>query len=193
MQPLKKHIQFFEERCDSQLEVLVGSAVCLYYAVAAFREGLSADDAMVVHADHIHFNEPFFFSPTSNGCSVGFLTCQETVNGNSWDFACFYGNNNGDLFDRQKSICKSVIDIDGYGIHRHQRQWDEHKLDSCEMRAHRLPEERFSNVNEMAFYILYTSFWDCQCSAEMEPPNAPCWYHDDLILRGLHNSRAVIR
>ena len=173
-------ISRLEKQCDSQLEVLFAINLISQFHWPRFPhlEITSCDD-------YIYLPEPFGTSPTQAGASVAYLTCQEKHNGLTWDFAIRTGTNNGATFSQCKSLM--LIDVDGYGVHKHQRQRDERKLESATVKAIRLPEERFKNTKDIALAALFASVWHCY--HEKDEDRKACSICSDLMLRPIfsHN------
>ena len=176
-----QQVAWLEQRCDSRLEVFTGLALLGIFENCAKEEQLKS--GIELYEDHILLPEPHCVSPTGCGSTVAFLTCQFQ----KWDFCIHTGSDNGDSFkDGKPSL---LIDVDGYGVHRSQRGWDEEKLTRARTPAMRLPEERFKDQWQMAWCIAWAGLFCCGC---LDPaiPEDDCEYCNDIRNRAIfsHNN-----
>ena len=172
---LDKQVKWLEERCDSKLEVL--TALALLGVFESCARGNGRPGHIDVRSDHIYLMEPFSASPTWNGVSVAFLTCQFQM----WDFCIHTAHNNGAEFADSKPAL--LIDIDGYGIHRNRRLADERKLAEAKVRAMRLPEERFTDVWQMGWCVVWSGLFGCLCF--LDDPQPDCDYCNNIKWRAI--------
>lgn len=173
-------VNWLESRCDSRLEVFTGLALLGIFEDCAKAE--HRDSGIRLCDDHICLPEPFGVSPTGCGVTVAFLTCQFQ----KWDFCIHTGQDNGDKFTDSKPSL--LIDVDGYGIHRKQRGWDELKLSRAGMSAMRLPEERFKDHWQMGWCIAWTGLFECGCEYRNAPED-DCEYCNDIRNRAIFSEQ----
>jgi hypothetical protein len=175
--------EWFERRCDSRLEVFTGLALLGVFEGCA--KAQQCDSRIRLHDDHIYLPEPFFISPTLNGVSVAFLTCQFQ----KWDFCIHTGRDNGDGFSSAEPSL--LIDVDGYGVHRKRRALDELKLSRASVSAMRLPEERFKDHWQMGWCIAWAGLFCCACSCNPSVSEEDCEYCNDIRNRAIFSKQNI--
>lgn len=155
---IEQYIEFFQTRCDSQLEVLFALALITEYRQGGFNYNGDLDGWTHIRESAVALMEPFSSSPSQNGASIAYLQPQVPHGGYVWDFGIFTGNDNGADFD----ACKLswLIEIDGWAVHRGQREWDESKCRLAKVRVIRVCEEKFVDVREMADSVLLATIWN---------------------------------
>jgi len=148
---IEEYIEFFQERCDSQLEIFFGLSLITEYRQAGFNYNGSMDWTRIGKAA-IALDEPFSASPCGNGCSIAYFKPQIFHEGFTWDFGLFVGADNGAAFEECDLSC--LIDIDGWAIHREQRFKDDSKSRTAKVSSIRILEELFLDVREMSQAVL---------------------------------------
>lgn len=170
-------IPFFESRCDSLLEVLFATAF-----VSTFN-AFATSNSVTKLSDSIQLLEPFGCSPSNNGDSYAELKCQEIVGDRKWDFGIHTSTDNGG----SESQLAYLIDIDGYGPHKKQREYDLKKSKLPNVRTIRIREELFKGPQEMAWTALWATIWHCGCCEDWGS-GGPCSYCDKLKGRLIFNN-----
>lgn len=170
-------VKFFQRRCDSQLEVLFALAFVTRYRDRVIecqdRDEPSCYDINLAD-DVICLVEPFHFSPSGNGVSIAYLKPQVQHEGYTWDFGIYTANNNGAEFG--ECTLSSVIDIDGWAVHRGQRTWDQRKLTSAKVHSIRVLEELFIDAHEMAMAVMNDTIFDFE-DCEIKPSASKLHHH----------------
>lgn len=153
---IEDYISYFQERCDSQLEILFALSLVTEFRQAGFNYNGSLEWTSIA-TEAICLNEPFSCSPSLNGASIAYFKAQIKHGGMTWDFGLFTGDDNGATFEECTLGC--LIEIDGWAIHRNQREWDASKSRSAKVRTIRICEEQFLDVREMAEAVLSSTIW----------------------------------
>jgi len=163
---------WLQKRCDSSLEVMSALAFLGYV------QELAGEWSFVdIYDDCIRISDPHVISPTGNGASVSFLTCQNK-DVHKWDFCIHTAYDNGHMLDKAKPTM--LIDIDGFGIHKNQRSWDIDKLNESKINSIRICEERFLDLHQIGRAIAWSSIFADLCENHEKDD---CEYCNDLSNR----------
>lgn len=154
-------LKLLQGKCDSQLEILFGLALCQRYCdlndMRGYRNDLGYPSTEELG---IRLMEPFGLAD-SGGVSTAYIIPQVVYGKYKWDFAILTGDDNG--FGLDKCKLAHLVEIDGYGIHRTQRAWDLKKSKSVDVSVIRVIEERFKDPYDMADAVLHETIMCC-CS-----------------------------
>lgn len=155
-----KYVEFFTSRCDSKLEVVFGLSLISEFQQGGFHNFGERGEAWI-RSHSIFLLEPFGCSPSYNGASVAHLKPQEKVGQWTWDFSLYTGHDNG--YEIEQCESTYVIDIDGWGIHRLQREQDARKCSAANanLMCIRVLEERFLDMREAATAVLEATIFHC--------------------------------
>lgn len=145
--------------CDSQLEVFFGLSLCGVYTLQGNKELDRKYQWVSVASNALCFLEPFSVSPSGHGQSGSYLEPQ-CYHGGVWDYCFHRTTDNGASFDDPKTSKDVLIDVDGWGVHKDQRERDSKKLNQTNLPAIRILEERFNNMWEAAYCVLRCTIWD---------------------------------
>ncbi len=154
---LEQQVEWFSSKCDSKLEILFGLSLLRAHSQNGFNSNGYIDGWVSIDANAVCLMEPFSASPSSNGVSVAYLTCQEKHEGRVWDFGLYCGDNNGSAFS--ECLLSAVIDIDGYSVHRSRRANDLRKSESSTVSSIRVLEESYITIQEAAEDVLASTIY----------------------------------
>jgi hypothetical protein len=157
---LESQLDWLKPRCDSKLEILFG--LSLLRAHSQFGFNYNGDTSGWVYDTEaaMCLAEPFAASPSLNGQSIAYLTCQQQHNGRSWDFGIWVGGDNGAKFDECRLFC--LVDVDGWLTHRGQRMHDSKKLESATITTIRVIEEEYLTMQEAAEDVLLSTIYSSE-------------------------------
>jgi hypothetical protein len=165
-------VDWFEQRTDSQLETMFGLSYLsvlrdyreFFWVGDGWFHDNSFDVPYYIEGNYLRIPCPNAYSPSCNGVDCAMLTTQQYHNGMKWDFGIFLACHNSTPF--KEARLSTVIDVDGYNIHRQRRSVDRRKTDSATVKSVRILEERFTCIEQAALAALFKSVWcapqDCQ-------------------------------